>query len=249
MNKDFTLVVYAMWMEAVKSAGYDGIAVQDYTPELSRVLILRQDVDKKPENAVRTAVIQADVGFKATYYFRMVKESYNEEIIREIADMGHEIGYHYEDLATCYGNLERAWDAFQKNLDELRKLFPVNTITMHGSPMSKWDNRDLWKTYDYKSLGLTCEPYLDFDFSKLFYLTDTGGRWNDTSVSVRDFVDQGINLEVASTFDLIDKFNGGKMPERIMQNIHPQRWTDNNMEWYTERTKQGVKNVVKKWLK
>ncbi len=249
MDKDFTLVVYQQWMQAVKDAGYVGIAVQDYDSEMSQVLVLRQDVDKKPENSVRTALIQADTGFRATYYFRMVKESYNEEMIREISEMGHEIGYHYEDLAMNNGDLDKAWESFQRNLDQLRELYPVNTITMHGSPMSKWDNRDLWKTHDYKSLGLTCEPYMDFDFSKLFYLTDTGGRWNDTSVSVRDYVEQGIQVDVDSTHDLISKFREAKMPERIMQNIHPQRWTDSNTEWYTERAKQGVKNVVKKWLK
>ena len=33
---------------------------------------------------------------------------------------------------------------FERNLRRFRKLYPVKTICMHGSPLSKWDNRDLW---------------------------------------------------------------------------------------------------------
>jgi hypothetical protein len=34
---------------------------------------------------------------------------------------------------------------FEQNLAELRKLAPVKTICMHGSPCSKWDSKALWK--------------------------------------------------------------------------------------------------------
>jgi len=38
---------------------------------------------------------------------------------------------------------ELAIDDFRLNLEKLQKLYPVKTICMHGSPLSKWDNRDL----------------------------------------------------------------------------------------------------------
>jgi hypothetical protein len=61
---------------------------------------------------------------------------------------------------------------------------------MHGSPRSKFDNKDIWKKYDYKSLGLIGEPYYDMDFSKFFYLTDTGRKWDGWKTSIRDKVPQ-----------------------------------------------------------
>jgi hypothetical protein len=64
-------------------------------------------------------------------------------VIKEIHDLGHEIGYHYENLTTCMGNMEAAIDDFQRNLEKLRKIAPVSTICMHGSPRSRWDSRDL----------------------------------------------------------------------------------------------------------
>jgi hypothetical protein len=83
---------------------------------------------------------------------------------------------------------ELALDDFRLNLEKLRKLYPVKTICMHGSPLSKWDNRDLWKRYDYRDYGIIAEPYFDLDFDEVFYLTDTGRSWNNSKASVRDKV-------------------------------------------------------------
>ena len=47
------------------------------------------------------------LGIKGVYYFRAVPESWDESIIKEIASLGHEIGYHYENLTTCNGNIEK----------------------------------------------------------------------------------------------------------------------------------------------
>jgi hypothetical protein len=57
---------------------------------------------------------------------------------------------------------------------------------MHGSPLSKYDNRAIWEKYDYKKLGIVAEPYFDIDFSETLYLTDTGRRWDGDIVSIRD---------------------------------------------------------------
>ena len=56
----------------------------------------------------------------------------------------------------------------------------------HGSPRSRWDNQKIWQKYDYKKLGIIGEPYFDIDYNQVFYLTDTGRRWDGWKVSVRD---------------------------------------------------------------
>ena len=53
--------------------------------------------------------------------------------------MGHEIGYHYENMAKCNGTFEMAIEDFKNNLKKLREIAPVYTICMHGSPRSRWD--------------------------------------------------------------------------------------------------------------
>ena len=236
---DFTLKKYRELLVALK--GYGEIT-------------LRHDVDLKPQNSLATAKIEHELGWKAVYYFRAVPESWNENIIREIAALGHEVGYHYESLTTCDGDMDAAYRDFCTNLEKLRAIVPVNSICMHGSPKSKWDSKDIWKKYDYHLLGIEFEPYFDVDFSKTFYLTDTGRRWDGFNVSVRDkipvyqdeWVKQGLVFH--STEDIILAANAGKLPKRIMITTHPQRWTDNAAAWWKELLLQKLKNSVKKVL-
>ena len=115
---------------------------------------------------------------KATYYFRSMHFTSHKETIKAIAALGHEIGYHYECLTTCNGDMAAAYDDFCRNLEELRKIADVKAACAHGSPRSKWNSQDIWKQYDIHSLGIVYEPMLDTDFSRTLYLTDTGRRWD-----------------------------------------------------------------------
>jgi len=245
--KDFTLYKYEQFLKTAISQGYQLTSYQDYLGNVfEKVLILRHDVDKKPQNSLKTAQLQHQLGVKGTYYFRAVPESFDVKIIQQIATLGHEIGYHYEDLTICKGDYEKAIAHFELWLEKLRKYYPVKTVCMHGSPLSKWDNRKLWDQYDYQDYGIVAEPYFDIDFNKVFYITDTGRKWDGEKVSVRDKVRSKFNLSFHSTDDLITAFETGKMPNQIIQNIHPQRWTNNRLEWMQELMMQGIKNRVKK---
>ena len=128
------------------------------------------------------------MGIRGTYYFRSVEGRFPEKEIRLIAESGHEIGYHYENLYQCKGNLNTAIASFQENLEQLRRFAPVKTVCMHGSPMSKYDNCDMWKERNYREFGIIGEPYFDVDFNKVMYLTDTGRMWDGDRVSIRDKV-------------------------------------------------------------
>ena len=231
------------------------------------VIILRHDVDKIPENSLRFAQIQYKLGIKGSYYFRIVKQSFDEKIIKQIADLGHEIGYHYENLSFASQKMKNeklkikneeefqevfykaAIDDFRLNLEKFRKLYPVKTICMHGSPLSKYDNRKLWSKYDYRDFGIVGEPYFDIDFSEVLYLTDTGRRWD--GVSLRDKVNieskvQKAKCKIRKTSDIIKAAEEGLLPDKIMLTIHPQRWTNNPVLWTKELVWQNVKNTVKR---
>jgi len=188
---DFTIKSYTRLLGVLRVRGYFFQTVESFikAPK-DKTIILRHDVDRIPDNALKLAKLEHELGIGSTYYFRAVQESWNENIIREIASIGHEIGYHYENLTMCKGDMEQAFVDFKSNLAKLRKIAPVSTICMHGSPLSKWDNRDLWKKYNYRDFGIIGEPYFDVDFSDVFYLTDTGRRWDGARVSVRDKVNR-----------------------------------------------------------
>lgn len=125
---------------------------------------------------------------------------------------------------------------------------------MHGAPRSKYDGRDLWKKYDYHDFEIIGEPYFNVDFSKIFYLTDTGRRWDGFNVSVRDkipvYQDQWVKkgLVFHTTDDIIKAIDAGNFPERLMMTTHPQRWTNKKGAWLKELLLQSAKNVVKSVL-
>ena len=221
-----------------------------------RLVVLRHDVDARPVNSLKTAQVEHSLGIKATYYFRAPKGSSNGEgdIIRAIVRLGHEIGYHYEDLSLCYGDIAQAYAHFETYLRYFRQYYAVETICAHGSPRSKYDNRDLWKVYDYQSLGIIGEPYLDTDFSDVFYLTDTGRCWDGYKVSVRDKIPQyqdewtARGLVWHTTNELISAIEKDQLPAHVMITTHPQRWTNNKGEWWKECVLQNAKNIVKRLL-
>ena len=238
---DFTLSKYSELLDALKAYGFEE-------------LVLRHDVDLLPSNSLRTATMESEKGIHGIYYFRAVPESWDEEIIKLIALLGHEIGYHYESLTTCNGDVDKAYEDFKDNLERLRKLVPVRSICMHGSPRSPWDSKDIWKKYDYHALGIENEPYLDTDFSHVFYLTDTGRRWDGYKVSVRDKIPQYQDLwerqglTFHSTDNLIEGLCKGLIPKRLMLTVHPQRWNPFGPAWCKELILQNSKNLVKRVL-
>jgi hypothetical protein len=120
---------------------------------------------------------------------------------------------------------------------------------MHGSPRSLYDNKDIWKAYDYKKYDLIGEPYFDMDFNQIFYITDTGRMWDGFKVSVRDKVATTVNWpEYHTTQQIIEAIENKTFPSMVMMNFHPQRWTDNNYLWFSELVKQSIKNSIKKYF-
>ena len=189
------------------------------------------------------------MGAKGTYYFRAVPESWDEKgYNKDIRDLGHEIGYHYETMDTADGNIDQAWDQFKFHLEALRKIADVSTICMHGSPRSPYDNKEIWKKYDYKSLGLIGEPYYDIDFNKVFYLTDKGRRWDGHKVSVRDKVNTSFTGTYHSSNQIIEALKRNQLPDQIMFTFSPQRWHNDFFKWTNELLVQNAKNLVKRAL-
>lgn len=95
---DFTLKVYKNLLNAFKKAGYTFLTLENFVQDIhnnlkpgQRILVLRHDVDRKPENSLETARIESSLNISASYYFRIVKESFHQDIIKSILNLNHEI--------------------------------------------------------------------------------------------------------------------------------------------------------------
>ena len=265
---DFTLNSYKAFLQSLISKGYSFLTFKDLICPKGYlnghpVISLRHDVDRLPENSLMTAQIEHSLGIRGSYYFRIVPESYDRFMMEKISLLGHEIGYHYEDVDLAYrkeksmlngqnGNIDKeklidqAFESFCGNLKKIRRLYPVRTICAHGSPLSPFDNKLIWDKYDYKDLAITGDPHYDINWNQFAYFTDTGRRWNGNNFNVRDKVDSKYHFNFKSTSDIIDSID--TLPGKIMITVHPQRWNNKVVDWSRELLSQSAKNIIKKYF-
>jgi len=244
--KDFTFKQYTELCITLQER-HNLVSVAKFlTEKKENLAIIRHDIDKKPLNALKIAEIEKDLGIQSTFYFRTEPEVFNIDIMKKIHSMGHEIGYHYEVLDKANGDINKAITFFEQDLS----LFPFNiqTICMHGNPLTPWVNKDMWRDFNFKKYGIIGEAYLSINFSDLYYFSDTGRSW-DGRFSVKDHSDahDAKSEKIVST---------EKLKEFIRQNngnyyivTHPQRWNDKLIPWITELFCQSIKNVGKSGIK
>ncbi|MBN2460429.1 MAG: hypothetical protein JXB60_02385 [Candidatus Cloacimonetes bacterium] len=244
--KDFTLSVYAELLSCLINRGFRLLPVREFLKsDLPDTVGVRHDVDRNPGSAWRMAKLEKEAGLTSTYYFKAGKRVFQPGIISAVARLGHEIGYHYEDLSITKGDFEKAIALFQVNLDKFRRIYPVKTISAHGSPLSKWDNRKIWEYYSLNDFSLEMDVSAIKD-NLTFYITDAGRSWNDKGVNLRDKVDRISGPEIPCTGKIIDMINKKEISGRILFNIHPEHWADGMLAWYRISIWRGLKNPVKR---
>jgi hypothetical protein len=255
MSLDFTMAKYTDLCEAIADSGYTPMTVRAYleAQEMpSRLVVMRHDVDASPRNEPRMALIESDFGIRATYYFRYRRGVFQPDVMRQIAGMGHEIGYHYETLDKAKGDCEKAIELFKSELALLKEVADIKTISMHGNPLTKWDNRDLWRKYDFKDSAILGEAYLSF--RNILYLSDTGRTWGP-AYKVKDLLPSdtegtgpgSIKSRVNSTDDVIKLLESGEI-RRLYLLTHAGRWGDSMFGWAISRMQDTAVNLVKRGI-
>ena len=160
--RDFTLKKYTQLLSIL---GNGDFTTKNHFSNGSNI-ILRHDVDRPPHNVIPMARLEYNNGIKSTYFFRVRPRLYNPEIISKVMSLGHEIGYHYEVLDKARGDYQKAIQIFE-NEWKLFKTWNSVSICMHGNPLSKYINKDIWKKYDFSIFGVLGEAYISIDFSNI----------------------------------------------------------------------------------
>jgi hypothetical protein len=253
VTRDFTFDIYEKLLHAGHRAGYEHITMQEYLAgeELPEQFIIhRHDVDRKPENSLAMARLEADHGISTTYYFRTINKTFKPEIISEIESLGHEIGYHYEDMDRASGDVDEAHRSFSQELARVRQHATVDTVCMHGNPLTAYDNRDMWDgSVDFESYGLLGEAYLSTDFVDVTYFSDTGRTWQDGGLKIKDHTVGDATKETTadSTMELISLIEIEGF-DRACLLSHPNRWANSPGEYIAENIKDRSINAVKRGL-
>jgi hypothetical protein len=253
MSDGFTFEDYNQLLDAVIDSGYDTVTVREYlsADELPvQFVAFRHDIDRKAENAAKMAEAEAERGIAATYYFRT--STFDPDLARWIESLGHEVGYHYEDYVRAGGELRAAHRRFRSNLSELRQTVDVDTICMHGNPLSPHDNRDMWTAPGapgFAAYDLLGEAYLSMDFTDVTYFSDTGRTWRDGPLKIKDHtMGEGSKAVTAdTTADLIGLLERREVTRSCVL-AHPNRWADSYSELLAERSKDRAVNAIKRGM-
>ncbi|MCZ7395495.1 MAG: hypothetical protein ABOK23_13315 [Candidatus Methanoperedens sp.] len=248
MNLDFTLPKFRSLCTCV-AQHYPTLTLAEYFQAGKlppRFAMMRHDIDRKPMSALLTARVEQELGIRATYYFRMNDTVFRPGIMREIEGMGHEVGYHYEVLGKANGDNEKAIEMFGRELKEFRKVCDVRTICMHGNPLSKHDDRELWKSYDFRNFGIIGEAYLSAG-KDVSYFSDTGRSWNSKN-NLRDFIPGRREESAAETTDDLIEIIKSERFEKLYILTHPERWAAGGIGWAASCLTDMVFNAGKKIL-
>ncbi|MFW6194545.1 MAG: hypothetical protein ACOC5L_03390 [Halobacteriota archaeon] len=278
IERDFTFKKYLQLCEKMVNSDYEIMPVERYFTEDKphKLIILRHDVDDGVDipYTLKMARKEAELGIHSTYYFRVNDEVFKPEVIREVKELGHEIGYHYDVLGKANGDYECAIELFKEELAKLRSIYDVKTISMHGGPFSSnlnaasfkgllevvknvfsrnrtfvnWDSRDLWRKYDFEDYGIMGEVYLSIDYSRVLYLSDTNRSWSDTKRRLMDFVEGSDRVKLNGTNELMELIERGEF-ERMLILTHPPVWRDEYLKWLNWLILQQIKNLGKTFLK
>lgn len=115
---EFTYDAYRGLIRELKMHQYN-ISDYHHYDNVEKPCILRHDIDQSPQRALSLAKVEKELGVTSTYFVLVTSDFYNvfseenRKTFGEIANMGHTIGLHFDEMA--YSD-----DTFIKDEKELR---------------------------------------------------------------------------------------------------------------------------------
>jgi hypothetical protein len=248
---DFTLAKYEKIVRAALAAGYRIYPITAWAsiPEPERTgIMMRHDVDRHPENALAMAKLEYGLGVRSTYYFRILPCAFAPPIIAAIRDLGHEIGYHYEDWHLAKRDPAKAISLFATHLSRLRELAPVKSIAMHGSPLSRENNMTIWQHHRFSDYDVN-DAILSFDYTGYVFFTDSGRTFGPSGANLRDYLGDADTVPDVRSSDELAAWLAHRPAERVQINVHPERWNPPGPAWLRQWAVDKAANSAKRGLK
>ncbi|MDY0279192.1 MAG: hypothetical protein RBR35_01365 [Salinivirgaceae bacterium] len=275
MSLDFTFGKYKEIIAAIADSEYQVLKIKDYItrdklPE--KFIIIRHDVDLDAYYQLKFAQLEHQHNIHTSYYFRKTDKTFKEDVINEVAELGHEVGYHYEVFTKALGDPIEAMRIFRNEQAVFSEKWKSLTVCPHGGSFvdnadgyslknmvtlipklvtgkivfSKHVNFDMWKENKFDDFGIIGDAYKSVDFSDILYLSDTGRSW-DQRYKRLDKVDSSINplFDIKSSNDIIDVIEKGEV-NKIYLLVHFEQWKDNLFDWLGWYAAQVIRRTGKR---
>jgi hypothetical protein len=177
--EDFTEASYARIVQ--ETAGKYAFEPFGTSSEDAHVL-WRHDVDFSVHRALKLAGIEADAGVRATYFLRLRGAFYNLleppviERAREIAELGHWIGLHFDPLSDVVSDSENKLAeglAYDRGLLAEVMERPVESFSFHNP--GTWGADEI----DADRIAGMVNVYGAELRDRYLYVSDSNGYWSD----------------------------------------------------------------------
>ncbi len=175
---DFTLDNYKRLVQMAVDKGFLFILHKDeFVPERKDV-IWRHDVEFEPDIALMMALIEAEVGVNATYFFQLHSPFYNvvephyRGVFHQIKDLGHCVGLHFD--SAYWGITDEVqlndYIKIDKTYLEYNMGVEIDTFSFHNTtPFTQ-------SCLEYRYGGLI-NSYASFFKEHYNYCGDSLGYW------------------------------------------------------------------------
>ena len=175
----FTYGAYREMLHSLRQHGYSICTYENWRAE-KKSAILRHDIDNDIGKALQLAELERDEGVSSTYFVLVTSDFYNVfsaesgKLLRKIADCGHEIGLHFDEVR--YPEIVTPEDARTHILEEAGLLglaagTTVKTVSMHR-PSKMMLAADL-------SIPGLINSYGQEYFKGFKYVSDSRRRWRE----------------------------------------------------------------------
>lgn len=196
---------------------------------------IKHDVETDVKKAYDLAKIESRYGIKATYFIQSYLLEKNAETLQKIADLGHEVTYHYDVLDANGGNIELALNEFIETIKKFEEIgFKVNSVCPHGNPLMIRDgwssNKDFFRNDkvvrhfpEIFDVVVQASQVIKNDF---LYISDAGYSWKLIgNVDSNDLSNDG-DFVIESSEEIIEYINNN---HNLIISTHPHRWQKNNV--------------------
>ena len=225
MKNSFT---YKNFIKVLKKAKKNGFSFSKFSKNFdkkSKVILLRHDIDLSLEKALKMAEIESKLNLITTYFLRVnstfynIFETRNNEIIKRILSLGHEIGLHFDPL--LYKNLNLKINEGIKNDIKILEFYfntKIKVISQHrpfllGTKTNKFIEKiSVYSPFflkKYKYISDSCQNWREFNleeaiekFNKIHVLIHPEW-WGNTNVTWKDHLDDISNILIKNKSDKI----------------------------------------------
>lgn len=181
---EFTYEAYGKLLALLKAQGYQISDYHNYQ-EYDRSVIIRHDIDMDIAKALEMASLEREADVCATYFVLVTSNFYNifskrnQDMLRRIGSMGHEVGLHFDEVKYG-GQQEDIVQAVEKEAALLEQCTgrAVTAVSMH---------RPSKKTLEADYLigeGTIVNSYGTEFFKKHKYVSDSRRNWREDVLAV-----------------------------------------------------------------